>query len=88
MSTNVADLAKRINELSQVVEQSCTSDGDSDKSRQARRDLLKASRDLSFAMRNEGQIVEDYLYSVSGGCAYMLGRNADSSIARQSMCCC
>lgn len=87
MSSAVADLAKKINDLSHVLELSCTSDADSDKSRQARRDMLKASRDLSFALWNERQIVEDYLYSVSGT-AQVLKGSADISPARLSMSCC
>lgn len=64
MDPEVPTLVSKISELGRQVEQTSKTDAGSAESREYRRALLKTSRKLSDALRNEGQIVEDYLYSV------------------------
>ena len=60
-------LVDQIGSLARQLNESSKKDAGSIETRATRRELLKASRNLSNATRNEGQIVEDYLYSVSSG---------------------
>lgn len=73
MDPEVPTLVSQISELGRQVEQTSKKDAGSPESREYRRALLKTSRKLSDALRNEGQIVEDYLYSVGGDLAGIWG---------------
>lgn len=64
MDPEVSKLLATVASLGEIAKEHASTDKDSPASRESRRELLSAARQLTNELQNEGQIVEGYLYGV------------------------
>ncbi|PKY07885.1 S-adenosyl-L-methionine-dependent methyltransferase [Aspergillus campestris IBT 28561] len=62
MDPEVSKLLATVTSLGETVKKHAITDNDNSASRESRRELLSATRQLTNELQNEGQIVEGYLY--------------------------